>query len=347
MSEVLQFSPAKRERVGLLIALAGASGSGKTMSALRLAQGLAGDKGRIAFIDTEARRALHYADKFRFDHLEFRPPFKPARFIEAIEAADKAGYDVIVIDSFSHEYDGEGGIIDWADELADKGVKSPGNWKEPKLAHKKLMNKLLQLRASIIFCLRADEKIEIIREGGRTQVRPLGWMPICEKRFMFEMTASFTLIPNQPGKPQFDLAHKLQEQHRPFFPAGKFIGEEAGEMLRAWATGAPIPGAKPSDPPSDSAWSPDGGWPSFAGDTAPIDFEKWSTKFLADAPADHARAWEARFRKTLAGLAASKNATHRSIATELTALFNERIADRADGGAEDMFPGDKPSKEAA
>ena len=181
----------------------------------------------------------------------------------------------------SHEYDGEGGIIDWADELAANGVKSPGNWKDPKLAHKKVMNALLQMRAHLIFCLRADEKIEIIREGGKTQVRPLrfglalpnpvaiadhglqtlaldekieiireggktqvrplGWMPICEKRFMFEMTASFTLTPDRPGFPQYHLPHKVQEQHRAMFPEGEPIGERAGEALRAWAAGGAPP----------------------------------------------------------------------------------------------------------
>lgn len=245
MTASFTFRPASRENVGLLIALAGASGSGKTFSALRLARGLAGAN-KIAFIDTEARRALHYADRFDFLHADMRPPFRPARFVEAIRAAEDAGASVVIVDSMSHEYDGEGGIIDWADELAASGVKSPGNWKDPKLAHKKLMNALLQMRAHLIFCLRADEKIEIIRENGKTQVRPLGWMPICEKRFMFEMTASFTLTPDRPGFPQFHLPHKVQEQHRGMFPEGEPIGERAGEALRAWAAGG-APPAAPAD----------------------------------------------------------------------------------------------------
>ena len=245
------FQEAVRENVGLLIAFAGASGSGKTMSALRMAQGLANGK-PIAFIDTEARRGLHYADSFKFLHSDMRAPFKPARFVEGIKAAEAAGAAVIIIDSFSHEYDGPGGIIDWADELAEKGVKSPGNWKEPKMAHKRLMNELLQCRASIIFCLRADEKIEIIREGGKTQVRPLGWMPICEKRFMYEMTASFTLTADNPGKPNFALPHKLQEQHRAFFPDGQFIDENAGKAIAEWAAGGVPPAAPP--PPRERSW---------------------------------------------------------------------------------------------
>lgn len=268
------FRPAARENVGLLIALAGASGSGKTYSALRLAQGLAG-AGKIAFIDTEARRGLHYADRFDFLHADMRPPFRPERFVEGIRAAEEAGATVVILDSASHEYDGEGGILDWAAELEEgtpkpgienprdpsrdrdgwkdwlvKPVKSPGNWKEPKLAHKRMVNALLQMRAHLIFCLRADEKIKIERvkdenNRERTVVTPLGWMPICEKRFMFEMTASFTLIPSAPGIPQFDLPHKLQDQHRQMFPQGKPIGEDAGVALAAWARGG---GDRPRQP---------------------------------------------------------------------------------------------------
>lgn len=231
------FAPAKREHVSLLIALAGASGSGKTFSALRLANGMA-PNGKIAFIDTEARRGLHYADQFQFIHADMRPPFRPERFVEGIRAAEAAGADVVVIDSFSMEYDGEGGIIDWADELERGGTKSPGNWKVPKGAHKKLMNALLQCRASIIFCLRADEKIRIGKdERGRTVVEPLGWMPICEKRFIFEMTASFTLTPDRPGIPNFNLPHKLQSQHRAMFSDRVPIGEDAGKALAEWARG--------------------------------------------------------------------------------------------------------------
>lgn len=235
-----EFRPAVRENVSLLIALAGPSGSGKTMSALRMAQGIS-PSGKIGFLDTEARRALHYADRFTFQHADMRPPFRPVSFMEGIQAAERVGLEVLIIDSFSHEYDGEGGILDWAAELEQRGTKAPANWKEPKLAHKRLMNALLQVRMSLIFCLRADEKIAIEKReiDGRmkTVVVPLGWQPICEKRFMYEMTASFTLTADNPGKPNFALPHKLQEQHRAIFPEGRFVDEDSGRALADWAKG--------------------------------------------------------------------------------------------------------------
>lgn len=240
------FAPAVREQVSLLIALAGASGSGKTMSALRLAKGMA-PAGKIAFIDTEARRGLHYADQFQFMHADMRPPFRPQAFIEGIHAAEQAGAEVVIIDSFSHEHDGTGGIMEWAEQLEAEGTKSPGNWKVPKREHKRMMQAFLQCRASLIFCLRADEKIKIERRDGKTVVLPLGWMPICEKRFMYEMTASFTLTPDRPGVPHFDLPHKLQQQHRAMFPQSELISERAGQLLAEWARGGkPSPQTQPA-----------------------------------------------------------------------------------------------------
>ena len=94
------FRPAARQNVSLLIGLAGSSGSGKTYTAMRLAKGIAGDK-PFCVIDTEAGRAKHYADQFKFDHGDLKPPFSPAAYADAIKAADDAHYPVIVVDSFT------------------------------------------------------------------------------------------------------------------------------------------------------------------------------------------------------------------------------------------------------
>src|SRR3989304_6109523 len=85
------FRKAIREQTSVLLALAGSSGSGKTYSALRLARGLAGDRGRVALIDTEAGRALHYAERFDFDDCDLKPPFAPSAYADAIAAAGGAG----------------------------------------------------------------------------------------------------------------------------------------------------------------------------------------------------------------------------------------------------------------
>lgn len=240
------FTPAVRRNTHILIALAGASGSGKTFTALELATGLAGT-GKIAVIDTEAGRALHYADRFKFDHCDLIPPFTPARYREAIEAAEKAGYAVVVVDSFSHEHAGEGGLLEMAEaELLKPNMRSPANWAAPKAAHKRMMNRLLQCRAHIILCLRAEEKIRIEkmmdeRTGReRTVVVQAGWQPICEKTTMFEMVVSFVMSPEHPGVP-IDGSGKIQDQHRFAFPPGQRVTREAGRLLAEWAAGGEPP----------------------------------------------------------------------------------------------------------
>lgn len=244
------FRPAVRENVSLLIGLAGGTGSGKTYSAFCLASGICGDK-PFAVIDTEAGRAKHYADQFRFDHGDLMAPFRPQAYLEAVEAADAAGYPVIVVDSASHEHAGEGGLLDWQEEeltrMAGQDYQKResckmASWVKPKMAHKQFVQKLLQVRAHLILCFRAEEKIEMVREGTKMVVRPKqtstgrdGWVPICEKNLPYEMTASFLLMADKPG---FGLPIKLQQQHRPMFDLAKPLCRESGEMIAAWAAGA-------------------------------------------------------------------------------------------------------------
>lgn len=271
------FRPAVRENVSLLIGLAGGTGSGKTFSAFRLAAGIAGDK-PFAVIDTEAGRALHYADRFRFDHAELRPPFRPQAYTEAIKAADEAGYPVIVVDSFSHEHSGEGGLLEWHEEELQRmagedwkrreAVKMAA-WIKPKTAHKAMVQRLLQVRAHLILCFRAEEKVDMVRgDDGKMKIVPKvsrtgrdGWVPICEKALPFELTASFLLLPDAPGVPH---SIKLQEQHKAAFSAGKPIDEQSGQALAAWAKGgkAASVNEKSSTPPATTA--PADGFPGDA-----------------------------------------------------------------------------------
>lgn len=246
----ISFRPALRENVGLWVNIIGGTGSGKSFSGMRLASGIAGDK-PFAVIDTENRRALHYADRFRFDHAELRAPFRPDAYAEAVVAADAAGYPVIMIDSGSHVWAGDGGVLDWQEEELDRMAGDDWKkreackmaaWIQPKLAHKRMVSKLLQVKAHIILCLRAEPKIEMVRgDNGKMEIRAKesltglnGWIPVCEKNLPFEATASFLLMADAPGIPH---PIKLQEQHRDIFPAGKLIDEEAGRRLAQWAAG--------------------------------------------------------------------------------------------------------------
>jgi hypothetical protein len=245
-----QFKRAIRDQVGLLIGLAGGTGSGKTFSAFRLAAGICADK-PFAVIDTEAGRAKHYADAFRFDHADLSPPFTPDAYAEAILAADAARYGVIIVDSMSHEWASEGGCLEMqeaelermaGDDYRKREACRMSAWIRPKMAHKKMVQRLLQVRAHLILCFRAEEKIEMVHDDkGKLQVVPKvtptglnGWVPVCEKNLPYELTASFLLTADHPGIPQ---PIKLQDQHRPMFPAGAPIDEASGKLVAAWAAG--------------------------------------------------------------------------------------------------------------
>lgn len=250
-----QLKKAVRENIYVMLGMIGASGSGKTYSALLVAKGLAGT-GKIGFIDTEAKRGLHYADKFQFEHLDFEAPFSPDRYLEALKVLETAGCTVAVIDSASHEHAGDGGILEMHDAELDRMAGQDWKkreacnmaaWIKPKGDHKKFVTRLLQCRMHIIFCFRAEEKIEmvkvndngeIVEKGGKTKIIPKGWQPICEKNLPYEMTASFILTPDRPGYPK---PVKLQDQHKSIFPLDRPLSEESGKLLAAWASGGVAP----------------------------------------------------------------------------------------------------------
>lgn len=304
---MFEFRPAVRDKTSVLLALSGPTGCGKTYTALLTAVGLAyphmsneeilaaikaEGKSRIFFIDTEGGRGKHYAPgpgktpdfekSFPYEYGQITAPYTPEVYTDAIQSADAAGAWVIILDSTSHEYESEGGLMELADEqeagklkpgktLADangrdgwqaweiKPVKSPGNWKEPKTRHKRMVNRAIQARAHVIFCLRAEEKMLLSQEPkldnqgnpkmwqGRPQMqtvvipaadRPLleRWQPICEKRFMYEMTVSFLLLADRPGTA---IPFKtLQGAFRDIFAQdGQRIGRAHGEKLADWSAG--------------------------------------------------------------------------------------------------------------
>lgn len=246
------FRPGKRENEHLLIGLAGSSGSGKTLSAMLLAKGLAGGK-RFAVIDTEAGRANHYADAFEFDHGDLKPPFRPDAYAAAIAAADAEGYPVIVVDSTSHEHAGEGGLLDWhedelqrmaGDDWKKRDAMNMAAWVRPKRSHRQFMGRLLQVRAHLILAFRAEQKVDMVKnpQTGKFEIVPkrllsgfVDWIPICEKNTLYELTMSFVLTADAPGVPK---PVKLEDQHRPMVPLEQPLNEEVGRALAEWAQGS-------------------------------------------------------------------------------------------------------------
>ncbi|MDH5738705.1 MAG: ATP-binding protein [Nitrospira sp.] len=266
----ITFRRAVRENIGLIIGLAGASGGGKTLSALRLAKGLSGGK-PFAFIDTESGRGKHYADSFTFDHADLSAPFRPSAYADAIKAADEAKYPVIVVDSCSHEHAGDGGLLDWHEEELDRMAGQDWKrrdscnmaaWIKPKGDHKRFVTRLLQVRAHLILCFRAEQKVEMKRMDGKLEIVPKtiasgfsDWIPICEKNMLYELTASFLLTPDKPGFPK---PIKLPGAVRPFVSLEAVLDEQVGARLAQWAKGITpeSQGAGSAQPHAEHAVSP-------------------------------------------------------------------------------------------
>lgn len=248
----INIKPAQRAGARLVLCVAGPSGSGKTMTALLLAYGLAGGDGsKIGLLDTENKRGSLYADAHTYRIVQqqlglkappdpflvgdLEPPFSPRRYIDAIMEFQRAGVKVLVIDSVSHEWEGTGG----AQEIANPpgaNLRIP-KWNVAKSEHKAFVNALLQCDMDIIVCTRAREKVRIEKVNGDTVVTPLGMLPICEKNFMFEMTASLMLW--DAGKSQDVM--KCPDELRAILGRGDgYITAADGVALRRWVDGAAV-----------------------------------------------------------------------------------------------------------
>jgi hypothetical protein len=185
----------------------------------------------IGFLDTENGRGSLYADILdgQFLIADLYAPFAPNRYAQAIKEFQNAGVKVLVIDSVSHEWEGIGGCDDIANApKADGTPRKVANWIGAKREHKAFVNAALAADMHIIFCIRAREKTDF-----KNPEKPvsLGVKPICEKNFMFEMTASF-LVMNEGTEQQFI---KIPAFLKPAFGNGKgYLGEQTGREIIKW-----------------------------------------------------------------------------------------------------------------
>jgi hypothetical protein len=230
------FQKATRKKSKLRLALTGPSGSGKTFGALTIARELGS---RIACIDTENGSASLYSHLVDFDVLELSPPYSPERYIEAIRAAERAGYEVLIIDSATHEWSGNGGVLELVDEVAKARFKgnSWSAWNEMTPRHRKFIDAMLQSKMHIIATGRSKTETAQIEENGRKKVAKLGMKT--EQRDGFEY--EFTIV--------LDIVHDGHYANASKDRTGMFVGDprpitaDTGKRLLAWLES----GAEPSE----------------------------------------------------------------------------------------------------
>lgn len=183
------FEKAVRKKSKLRLLLEGASGSGKTYSALLLAKGLGG---KIAVIDTEKGSASLYTDLVGFDVLNMEPPFTPEKYINAIKYAQTQDYSVLIIDSISHEWSGEGGCLDIQTKLGGRYQ----DWSKVTPRHTAFINSIIQSNLHIIGTVRTKSDHLIDTSEGKMKITKVGTKAEQRDGLEFEFTTVLRLNQN-------------------------------------------------------------------------------------------------------------------------------------------------------
>jgi len=221
------FQKAIRKKVWIKVELSGTSGSGKTMSALRVATGIydkCGGEG-IAFISSEGSRSLYYADKYNYDILELED-HSPEKYMEAIDEAIRCGYKVIIIDSSSHEWQ-------WLNDLHSKMKgNSFTNWAPLKARHKLFVNKILQCPAHVIVCARSKTEWVLEDKNGKQVPKKAGLGIEGDKQFDYEFTVALSI---DQGTHIASVEDGGKDNTGMFDQKYEVLTEKHGEMLYNWA----------------------------------------------------------------------------------------------------------------
>lgn len=177
----------KKARIGLC----GVAGSGKTLTALKVASGLGK---RIAVVDTENNSSVLYADRIDFDVLNLEPPFEIGKYIKAIHQAEAAGYDVLILDSISHAWAGEGGLLDTQGKLADGGMNSFTAWRKLTPQHNAFIEAMIRSKLHLIATMRSkmDYVVET-NDKGKSVPKKVGLAPVQREGLDYEFDIVFDL----------------------------------------------------------------------------------------------------------------------------------------------------------
>jgi hypothetical protein len=220
---------AEKKKVKLKMGIQGPSGSGKTWGALALATNL-WPGSRICLIDTENGSSELYADRFEFDFLPLEPPFHTDKYIAYIDHAVRLGYDVLIIDSISHQWDGEGGILRRKEELDQRpGSNSYTNWSKFTPEHTRFKEKIVQAPIHIIATLRAKQDYILeTNEKGKQTPRKVGMAPIQREGFDYEFSLTFNI--------QMDHRAEVDKNRTALFDGEvlNIADPSVAERLRSW-----------------------------------------------------------------------------------------------------------------
>jgi hypothetical protein len=243
----------EKKNVFVKVLMAGTSGSGKTFSALRMATGMAqeigkrtGKKGKILFLETESGRGLYYAEEFDFDYMELKEikrtdedydeyrkffpkidePFSPENYIAVLRYAVDNDYDIIVMDSLTHEWSGKGGILDSANMMTGDNFTK---WKILTPRHNNFLYEVIKSPIHVVATVRSKTDYAIEENNGKKQIKKVGLGNIQRDEIEFEYTVSLK-IDNKTHVAESDKDNTHLFDSRSFI-----VTEEDGSKLIEWA----------------------------------------------------------------------------------------------------------------
>ncbi len=187
----MEIKKASKKEAKLRIGISGASGFGKTYSALLMAFGMTGDWSKICVIDTENNSASLYSNLGNYYVIDLQAPYNPEKFIEAIKLAENSGMEVLILDSISHEWQGSGGCLDIHEQLGGRWQ----DWAKVTPRHQAFIDAILLSKLHVITCVRRKIEYSLDTDSnGRTKVTKLGTKEQTREGFEFELTVNFEII---------------------------------------------------------------------------------------------------------------------------------------------------------
>lgn len=229
----MQLRKATRTKAKIRLGLSAVSGGGKTYSAILIAKGLAGGNlEKVAIIDTENGSADLYEHLGDYQVLPLTAPYTPERYIQAIKTCEAAGMEVIIIDSITHEWEGEGGILEQSSNMAGNSYT---NWAKLTPRHDAFKNAMLQSPCHIITTVRRKQDYELTDINGKKVPQKVGLKEVTREGWEYELTLNIEL----------DIKHNAtasKDRTGLFMGKPSFVpSEETGELIRHWCeNGVPL-----------------------------------------------------------------------------------------------------------
>jgi hypothetical protein len=221
----MQIRKAERKKAKLRLGIAAPSGAGKTYSALLMAFGLGG---KIGLIDTEHGSGDLYAHLGEYDVIGIEAPYTVAKYTQAIKAFEDAGYNTIIIDSLSHAWAGDGGLLDKQGKMADRGTNSFAAWRTITPEHNNLVDAMLRSPAHIIATMRAKQEYVLeTNDKGKQQPKKVGMAPVQREGMEYEFTVMLDVDMQHIASASKDRTGLFDGQ---FFK----ISKETGKKLLEW-----------------------------------------------------------------------------------------------------------------